>query len=88
MEDWLHFVEAIAPYVFSDSVLPPKLEALWNLLSKALMHYFRPFIGSRAAFMAAAEEGWQSLSAYACQLEKDGLRASLFTLNLHVCVCR
>ncbi|GLC39793.1 hypothetical protein PLESTM_000942600 [Pleodorina starrii] len=66
MEDYLHFTEAIAPYVFYKA-LPDQLQSCWGMLTAAVRHYFRPFVadeqgdGSVTAFEEEAGKGWTHL---------------------------
>ncbi|EFJ51490.1 hypothetical protein VOLCADRAFT_87564 [Volvox carteri f. nagariensis] len=93
MEDYLHFTEAIAPYVFMQA-LPPTLSECWKLLTATVQHYFRPFVadengdGSVAAFQKTACAGWANLFQYAATIEQLGFPDYMFTINLHTCVCR
>ena len=97
MEDWLHFVETFALYIFWGSVLPPALKQLWAKLTRAVRHYFRPRPAdeTREEFLAAAAGAARDLREYAEELENllrlHGQCAALkrlFTMNLHGAVCR
>jgi hypothetical protein len=93
MEDYLHFTEAIAPYIFLKA-LPTELQECWKLLTAAVMHYFRPFeagehgVRSVDGFKKAAKNGWTNLYTYAAKIEQLGFPDNMFTINLHICVCR
>ncbi|GLC77694.1 hypothetical protein PLESTF_001975600 [Pleodorina starrii] len=93
MENYLHFTEAIAPYVFYKA-LPDQLQSCWGMLTVAVRHYFHPFVadeqgdGSVTAFEEEAGKGWTHLYTYTCNIERMGFPDNMFTSNLHICVCR
>ncbi|EFJ46330.1 hypothetical protein VOLCADRAFT_93153 [Volvox carteri f. nagariensis] len=90
MEDWLHFVETFSSYIFKGDVLPEALRALcWSLCS-TVMHYFRPRPPdeTREQFLVAAKAAACKLRAYMTRLEELEVLGYMFTVNLHICVCR
>lgn len=90
MEDWLHFVETFSPYIFKGDVLPERLRGLWWLLADVVSHYFRPRPNdeSREQFLAASGVAADKLLQYAKSLEELKVPDKMFTINLHICVCR
>ncbi|EFJ39519.1 hypothetical protein VOLCADRAFT_100874 [Volvox carteri f. nagariensis] len=90
MEDWLHFVETFSSYIFKGDVLPEALRALcWSLCS-TVTHYFwpRPPDETREQFLVAAKAAACKLRAYTTRLEELEVPGYMFTVNLHICVCR
>lgn len=90
MEDWLHFVDTFACYIFKD-VLPPLVLVcqMWDLLSTSIRHYFRPrHFDSRSAFLIAAKQAHDALLKFATLAERNEFSACTFTANLHMCICR
>ncbi|EFJ42437.1 hypothetical protein VOLCADRAFT_97438 [Volvox carteri f. nagariensis] len=90
MEDWLHFVETFSRYIFKGDVLPEALRALcWSLCS-TVTHYFwpRPPDETREQFLVAAKAAACKLRAYTTRLEELEVPGYMFTVNLHICVCR
>ncbi|EFJ46331.1 hypothetical protein VOLCADRAFT_93154 [Volvox carteri f. nagariensis] len=90
MEDWLHFVETFSSYIFKGDVLPEALRALcWSLCS-TVTHYFRPRPPdeTREQFLVAAKAAACKLRAYMTRLEELEVLGYMFTVNLHICVCR
>lgn len=88
MEEWLHFIETFSGYIFM-GLLSPRAAQLWDLLRRAVRHYFRPWQGNSVkAFRAAAAQAAGCLRQYASSAESWGLADKLFTINLHICVCR
>ncbi|EFJ42433.1 hypothetical protein VOLCADRAFT_107287 [Volvox carteri f. nagariensis] len=90
MEDWLHFVEMFSSYIFKGDVLPEALWALcWSLCS-TVTHYFwpRPPDETREQFLVAAKAAACKLRAYTTRLEELEVPGYMFTVNLHICVCR
>lgn len=90
MEDWLHFVEAFESFVFlRGDVLSPVLQTMWDHLVAAVRHYFCPS-GDEAAQSSqearAAARG--HLLEYGQLLELHNFPHRVFTVNLHICVCR
>ncbi|GLC43985.1 hypothetical protein PLESTM_001542600 [Pleodorina starrii] len=97
LEDCLHFVETFGLYVFTGDVLPTKLRPLWAQLVPVIQHYFRPRPADETVeqFRAAAKRASIELSAYAVALERlleenptCAALQRLFTINLHIAVCR
>ncbi|EFJ44542.1 hypothetical protein VOLCADRAFT_95128 [Volvox carteri f. nagariensis] len=90
MEDWLHFVETFSSYIFKGDVLPEALRALWWSLCSAVTHYFwpRPPDKTREQFLVAAKAAACKLRAYTTRLEELEVPGYMFTINLHICVCR
>ncbi|EFJ39216.1 hypothetical protein VOLCADRAFT_101235 [Volvox carteri f. nagariensis] len=90
MEDWLHFVETFSSYIFKGDVLPEALRALcWSLCS-TVTHYFwpRPPDETREQFLVAAKAAACKLRAYTTRLEELEVPDYMFTVNLHICICR
>ncbi|KXZ42338.1 hypothetical protein GPECTOR_160g121 [Gonium pectorale] len=88
MEDKLHFVETIAPYIFKD-VLTEELSLMWAHLTHAILHYFRPGrFDTRKDFLTAARDAHESLLMFARLAEQYDLPEKTFSLNLHIAVCR
>lgn len=88
MEDWLHFVDTFADYIFKD-VLSQLLRRMWDLLSTSIRHYFRPrHFDSRSAFLTAAKEAHDALLEFATLAEQNDFPSCTFTSNLHMCICR
>lgn len=83
MEDWLHFAESYAPFVLRD-VLHPEVEAAWEHLRQAVMHYLRLEENTlQPGVRRVAEE---HLREYAVAVETF-LPVHLCTFNLHLIVC-
>jgi hypothetical protein len=88
MEDWLHFVDTFAHYIFKDC-LPPLLRQMWDLLAAAIKHYFRPrHFDTRKDFLAAAKQAHDALLTFATLAEEKEFPEGTFTMNLHMCICR
>lgn len=90
MEDWLHFVETFSAFVFKGDVLPEALRELWWMLVNIVMHYFRPRPAdeTRDQFLLASGAAADKLEQYAQRLEELKVPGHMFTINLHICVCR
>lgn len=84
MEDWLHFVEAFSPYLFSPGTLPPLLQTMWNHLVKAILHYFH---AGTTYTDDASREAAASMLEFAKLVETHFPR-KYCTFNLHMAVCR
>lgn len=88
MEDWLHFVDTFALYIFKD-VLSPLLRRMWDLLTAAIRHYFRPrHFDTRSDFLEVAKQARDALLEFAQLAEQNDFPKSMFTMNLHMCICR
>jgi hypothetical protein len=90
MEDWLHFLETFSAYVFKGNVLPDAFRELWWLLVDVVKHYFRPRPEdeTREQFLTASTAAAGKLRRYAERLQELGVPGHMFTINLHLCVCR
>ncbi|GIM12301.1 hypothetical protein Vretimale_15674 [Volvox reticuliferus] len=90
MEDWLHFVETFSLYIFKGDVLPERVRGLWWLLVDVVSHYFRPRPADETheQFLAASGVAADKLLQYAKALEELKVPDNMFTINLHICVCR
>jgi hypothetical protein len=84
MEDWLHFVEAFSPYLFSPGTLPPVLQDMWDHLVTAILHYFH---AGDSYTDAASRKAASSLLAFA-KLVEQHFPKKYCTFNLHMAVCR
>ena len=89
MEDWLHFVLVFSPYIF-DGVLPAYPERrMWALLVFAVEHYFTPrWYDDRDHVLEASQKARSALLEFGAIAEREGFPASVFTINLHTCICR
>lgn len=93
MEDWLHFVVAFSPYLFSPqvqgkartSILPELLQRMWDRLTTAILHYFHAFVGEYTD--KASQEAADSMLEFA-KLVEQHFPKKYCTFNLHMAVCR
>jgi hypothetical protein len=89
MEDWLHFLEVFALYIFK-GVLGLEIKEMWDCLVIVGDTFFRPCAANlnRVEYEALVRKGADSLRRYANLLEKYEFPANMFTYNLHILVCR
>ena len=99
LENWLHFTECQSQYIFKAGILPPKLQACWDQLVPAVIHYCRPDDIEAATSDAARQQqrdrmlsGMQAahkhLLQYGRLLEAMSAPDMMFTSNLHLVTCR
>lgn len=94
LDDWLAWLETYSLHVVGTDILEQRMQHMWELLRKSLLHYFRLHVvgddptGPGSSFSPAARKAAaRQLRQFATLAEQNGL-VQLCTYNLHILVCR